>query len=57
MKPASPHAGSRPEPIKTTKPITPAEIASSTWEKLPTVKTEPVVLEVKPLFVILGGKR
>ena len=42
---------------KITKPITPAEIASSTWEKLPTVKAEPIVLEVKPLFVWTGGER
>jgi hypothetical protein len=53
------NAGSRAgnEHPQSIRPITPVEVASSTWDSLPTVKTESVVLEVKPLFVISGGKR
>jgi hypothetical protein len=42
---------------KITKPLTPVEIASSTWEKLPTVPDVQSSLEVKPLFVLTGGNR
>jgi hypothetical protein len=55
--PAPSHAGQRSEPVKATKPITPEEAARITWDKLPTVKAEPVVLEPKPLFVLTGGNR
>jgi hypothetical protein len=50
------NAGSSSTP-KSTKPITIEEAARITWDKLPTVKSEPVVLEVKPLLVISGGAR
>jgi hypothetical protein len=51
------NAGLRSEPVKATKPITPEEIASSTWEKMPTVPDVQISLEVKPLFVLTGGNR
>jgi hypothetical protein len=39
------------------KPLAPEEIRKITWDKLPTVKAEPVVLEPKPLFIVTGGDR
>jgi hypothetical protein len=54
--PAPSHAGSSSTP-KITKPISIEEAKRTTWDKLPTVPNVQSSLEVKPLFVLTGGKR
>lgn len=54
-KPAAKHDGqARPHH---SGPITNDQAARITWDSLPTVKSEPVVLAVKSLFEISGGTR
>ena len=54
--PAPSHAGSSSTPEFTKiKPITPAEVARITWDRLPTVAMSAPNLEPKPLFEIIGG--